>query len=226
MVPRTNLKWHRSNSATRTALLAFTIIAMLARTAPALITGGEGNGPIADPGWPKGTYAIFNNPGRIAWWEGPPFGGGQWYAECRGDAKALSAVLADMARLDVPTKRVVLHDGVGQSFWLNPNREPQKQEAATIAWTFIVWQPPNWERLRQLPVDVNPTDPRDADKGPPTQVDVYTGTLRWSDVIALKGSKSSISDWRRTDLRLTMAACSRATSPTWPRRNPSLRRCA
>ena len=160
---------------------------MLARTAPALITGGEGNGPIADPGWPKGAYAIFNNPGRIAWWEGPPFGGGQWYAECRGDAKALSAVLAAVAKLDVPTKRVVLHDGVGHSFWLNRNGEPQKQEAATIDWAFMVWQPANWERLRQLPVDVNPTDPRDADKGPPTQVDVYTGTLRWSDVIAPQG---------------------------------------
>ena len=61
------------------------LIAILAGVAPpeafALITGGEGNKPITDPGWPAGAAAIFNHPGRIAWWEGPPFGGGQWHAE-------------------------------------------------------------------------------------------------------------------------------------------------
>ena len=38
--------------------------------------------------------AIFNTQSRIAWWEGPPFGGGPWLVECQGDAKALRAVLA------------------------------------------------------------------------------------------------------------------------------------
>src|SRR6516164_3024778 len=108
------------------------LVAALAVAAPrealALIQGGEGNTPLPDPGWPKGAAAIFNHAGRIAWWEGPPFGGGQWHAECRGDAKALSAVLADFAKLDVKSKRVVLHDGVGNSFWLNPNNEPAKRD--------------------------------------------------------------------------------------------------
>src|SRR5262245_45702115 len=67
----------------------------------ALIMGGEGNRPVADPGWPKGAAVIFNVKARIAYWEGPPYGGGQWHAECRGDAKALSEVLADFAKLDV-----------------------------------------------------------------------------------------------------------------------------
>ena len=71
---------------------------------------------------PEGAAAIFNHPGRVAWWEGPPFGGGQWHAECRGDAKALNAVLADFAKLDVKIKRVVVHDGTGHSFWLAPNQ--------------------------------------------------------------------------------------------------------
>ncbi|HEX3449516.1 MAG TPA: hypothetical protein VHS97_14775, partial [Isosphaeraceae bacterium] len=66
------------------------LIALLAITDPgeayALITGGEGNKPISDPGWHAGAAAIFNHTGRVAWWEGPPFGGGQWHAECRGDA--------------------------------------------------------------------------------------------------------------------------------------------
>ena len=117
------------------------------------------------PAGPHGAAAIFNHPGRIAWWEGPPFGGGQWHAECRGDAKALNAVLADFARLDVKTKRIVVHDGTGHSFWLAPNREPEKLAAAKIDWVFMVWQPASWEHLRKLPADLNPTDP--GDTGPP-----------------------------------------------------------
>jgi hypothetical protein len=159
------------------------LAAITSQSARAAIMGGEGNQPIADPGWPQGAAVIFNHPSRIAWWEGPPFGGGQWHAECRGDSQALSGVLADFARLDLKRKRVILHDGVGRSFWLNPNREPAKQSAAEIDWIFMVWQPANWEHLRKLPRDLNPTDPGDVDAGPPSQIDVYTGgKLRWSDV--------------------------------------------
>src|SRR5262245_43601476 len=86
----------------------------------ALIMGGVGNTPIRDPGWPQGAAAVFNVPSRIAYWEGPPFGGGQWHAECRGDAKTLNDVLADFAKIDVKNKRIVVHDGVGHSFWLAP----------------------------------------------------------------------------------------------------------
>jgi hypothetical protein len=154
----------------------------------ALIIGGAGNSPIADPGWPRGAAAIFNNPARIAWWEGPPFGGGQWHAECRGDARAFNAFLAEFSRMDVRKKRVFVHDGVGHSFWLNMNREPAKQEQSRMDWVFMVWQPANWEHLRKLPAGLNPTDPRDADAGPPSRIDVYTGgNLRWSEVVVPEG---------------------------------------
>ena len=136
----------------------------------------------------EGAAAIFNHPSRIAWWEGPPFGGGQWHAECRGDAQALSTVLADFAKLDVKNKRIVLHDGVGHSFWLNPNREPAKQECAKVDWIFMVWQEASWQRLRKMPVDLKPTDLGDEDLAPPSQIDVYTGgNLRWPDVVVPVG---------------------------------------
>jgi hypothetical protein len=130
-----------------TILLAITTAVVPVQTAFALITGGEGNTPRDDPGWPKGAAAIFNNPARIAWWAGPPFGGGQWHAECRGDAKAFNAVIADFAKLDLKSKRVVIHNGVGHSFWFDPNREPGKRAAAEIDWVFMVWEPANWERV-------------------------------------------------------------------------------
>jgi hypothetical protein len=156
-------------------------------SALAMITGGAGNKPINDPGWPKEASGIFNHPARIAWWEGPPFGGGQWHAEYRGDAKTLNAMLEGLAKLDVKTKRVVVHDGVGASFWLNPNREASKRDAARMDWAFMIWQPDHWERLRTLPPDLNPTAPADA-QGPPTQIDVYAGgSVRWSAVVVPNG---------------------------------------
>jgi hypothetical protein len=165
------------------AVLAVGLALLVPRPAFALITGGEGNKPITDPGWPKGAAAIFNHPGRVAWWEGPPFGGGQWHAECRGDARTLSAILTGFSKLEVKTRRVFVHDGEGQSFWLNMNREPAKVEAARIDWMFMVWQPDRWQRLRQLPAGLNPTDPNDAETGPPTELHVYAGgQVRWSDV--------------------------------------------
>jgi hypothetical protein len=171
-----------------TGLLAAALAAVPFRAAVALIVGGEGNKPIPDPGWPKGAAAIFNHPGRIAWWEGPPLGGGEWHAECRGDAKALSAVLADFARLEARNKRVILHDGVGHSFWLNPNGEPAKEAAARIDWSFMVWQPANWDRHSRLPADLRSTGARVPDHGPPARIDVYTGgNLRWSEVTLPKG---------------------------------------
>src|SRR4051812_28727470 len=72
-------------------LLAAALVVALAPEAFALIRGGEGNTPVRDPGWPAGAAAIFNAPSRIAWWEGPPFGGGQWHAEYRGDARSLGS---------------------------------------------------------------------------------------------------------------------------------------
>jgi hypothetical protein len=167
------------------ALLAVVLAVVATAEASTLIRGDVGNTPLTDPGWPAGAAALFNHPGRVAWWEGPPFGGGQWHSECRGDAKTLSAVLADFAALDAKIKRVVVHDGTGRSFWLNPNDEPEKRDAARIDWVFMVWQPANWEQLRKLPADLNPTGAGDA--APPAQIDVFTARINWADVDVPKG---------------------------------------
>ena len=159
----------------------------LTNGAHALITGGTGNDPVADPGWPAGAEAVFNVPARVAWWEGPPFGGGQWHGEYRGDAAALNRVLEEFARIDADKKRMVVHDGVGRSFWLNPNREPQKEADARIDWTFTVWQFDRWQALRNLPAEFRPAGDGKED-GPVPQIDVYTGgNIRWEDVTVPEG---------------------------------------
>lgn len=166
------------------ALVVFSLlVGVIAEPAAALIIGDDGNSPVREPGWPDGAEVIFNRPARIAWWEGPPFGGGQWHAECRGDAETFNAVLADFAKLDVKNKRLVLHDGVGRSFWLNPNNEPEKREAARVDWQFMVWVPASWTFQQTLSPDINAASPQDAETGPPAQIDVFTGgDLRWADV--------------------------------------------
>ena len=169
-------------------LVSLAIAAVTVQEARALIFGGAGNDPLPDPGWPKGAAEIINNKGRIAYWVGPPLGGGQWHAEYRGDAKTLSTILAAFGKLEVKSKRVVLHDGVGFSFWLAPNNEPAKRAAAKMDWSFMVWQKANWDHLRNLPAHLNPITPKEAEDGPPAQLDVYTGgNVRWDDVMLPMG---------------------------------------
>jgi hypothetical protein len=174
----------RSRGFWTTAPLLLAIGLLPAKSGYALITGGEGHSPIADPGWPKGAAKIFNEPARVAWWAGPPLGGGQWHGEYRGNAQVFNSVLRQFVALDLKTKRVIVHDGIGRSFWLDPNHEPAKRAAAAIDWTFFVWQQSSWERVRKLPPSFRPPGLGDADTGPTAEIDVYVGgNVRWSEVV-------------------------------------------
>jgi hypothetical protein len=170
-------------------LVVWIAVAAMSRPAFAIIFGGTGNEPIAEgKELPAGAAAVLDSKTRVAWWEGPPLGGGQYHAECRGDTAAFNQVLADFAKVDVKTKRLVVQDGVGRSFWINPNRQANKQEDAKIDWQFMVWNPASWKRLRKLPPDLNPTNAKDAETGPPSQIDVYTGgNIRWDEVVVPDG---------------------------------------
>ena len=77
--------------------IAFVLMVSSLSPAWALITGGEGNEPVHDPGWPTGASVVFNTKSRVAYWEGPPLGGGQSHAECRGDTAEFQRVLDDFA---------------------------------------------------------------------------------------------------------------------------------
>ena len=168
-----------------TGLLILILVAVAPPEVFALISGGEGNKPIPDPGWPRGASVIFNHAGRVAWWEGPPLGGGQWHAECRGDTRALNAVLVDFARLDVKRKRVVVQDCAGHSFWLAPNHVPEQMAAAKIDWIFSVWQSASWEHLHKLQTDLNPTEP--GESSPSSQIDVFTAGIDWAGITVPEG---------------------------------------
>lgn len=163
-------------------------VALVTSPAAALIMGSDGDEPIEIEGWPEGAAEIFNVRERVAYWEGPPFGGGQYHAECRGDTEKLNAVLEGFGKLKSENKRIVVQDGVGRSFWLNPNNEPEKRKKSRIDWQFMVWNGDNWKRLSGMRPSLNPTDPADADKGPPTEIKIYTGgNINWNQVVLPDG---------------------------------------
>lgn len=179
--------WTFSLSLRQTLFGLSSLIALnlLATTAWALIMGGEGNDPFNDPGWPAGAAAVFNTKARVAYWEGPPFGGGQYHAECRGNADAFNQVLKDFAAIAGERKRLVIHDGVGRSFWLNPNREADKPVDSRIDWVFMVWVKENFERLRRMPADLRAIGEEPA---PVPQIDVYTGfNIDWKQAQVPEG---------------------------------------
>jgi len=166
-------------------VLAAVLLTLPVERAFALREGGVGNAPIRDPGWPKGADVIFNTPARIAFWHGPlP---GHWHADCRGDAKVFNDILANFAKLDVKSKQIVVHNGIGNSEWLNISNDPLKREAAKIDWMFQTWTKDDGKsrRTRRL----GQGDP-EASQEPPSQIDVYTGgNIKWEDVRVPQGLK-------------------------------------
>lgn len=159
------------------------------------IAGGTGNRPIKNEHWPAGAADIFNFEGRIAWFEGPPYGGGQYCAECRGDAKQLNEILAAFDRMDSKNKRVVVRDGVGESFWLKSSREAKKSDetkagdvvsdASKIDWKFMVWSKEKWKRFADPKDEREPDDPA---LEPLSQIDIYVGgNVDWSKIAVPKG---------------------------------------
>ncbi len=124
-------------------------MAWLPCTSIALIMTGKGNDPVNDAGWPAGALAVANLKSRIGWWEGPPFGGGNWNFQYRGDTASFTEALAAFAAIRTPVLELVIHDDSGESPFL---KDEAKADADTqYDWSFSVWVPANWHRLYNNP---------------------------------------------------------------------------
>ena len=169
-------------------LLAAALLAVPVQQALALRFGGVGNTPLRDPGWPKGAAVLINTEHRIAYWELD----GHWHADCRGDATAFNVVLANFAKVEAKSKLLVVHNGIGQSEWINIGNDPKRREAAKIDWLFTTWTTEDWKRdgNRGRVRRGEKVDPKEAEDGPPAQIDVYTGgNIKWEDVRVPQGIK-------------------------------------
>lgn len=163
-------------------VLALSLILLIPRPSLAMIEGGEGNKPLRDPGWPDGAAAVFNWQTRVAWWVDPPFGGGRWHAECKGNAEVLNKVLIAFAKIDAPVKRLIVHDGIGYSFWLDPNAERRADRTTKIDWSFTVWQPASWKMQRELPPSISAVGGNATTEPPPPVIEIYAASVRWAEV--------------------------------------------
>lgn len=152
---------------------------------PVMITGGKGNKPLPDPGWPKGAADVFNWKTRIAWWEGPPFGGGQWHSECKGSKQELERLLELFAKIDLPKKQVLVKDGIGYSFWLDPNQTKRADRETKIDWEFTIWQTDRWKMQQGLPAELRAVSSQD--EHPPAILTVYGASIRWNEVTIPEG---------------------------------------
>lgn len=169
------------------SLLMFGLALAVPTPVEALIEGGEGNQPLRDPGWPEGAAAVFNTEQRVAYWVGPPFGGGHWHAECRGTTEQFNELLKAFAQIKTERRVLVVHDGFGRSFWLNPNDDPKQRQQARIDWMFEVWQPDVWKQHQRMPARYRPPGGADG-KLPAPQIDVYVGgSIDWSHVEVPQG---------------------------------------
>ena len=169
--------------------------------AQALITGGEGNQPVPNMGWPEGSEKVANLKTRIAMWEGPPFGGGQSHFEFRGKSTAdFNDAMELFAKIEAPKKELIVQSGPKNSFWLGIRAKEDKGTKPRMDWSFVVWNTDSWNRLFNDPNETFLSDsPNFRKKVSPPQLVLYVGggTVVWEDVVVPEGI--TVTDRRAKD---------------------------
>ena len=118
----------------------------------ALIQVGRGNVQVQDAGWPLGALDVANLKSRVGWWEGPPFGGGEWQFLYRGTTEEFVQALTNFAAIRAPALELVIHDGPQENQFLADDIDPKAD--TRVDWTFTVWVPASWHRLYNNPKSI------------------------------------------------------------------------
>jgi|GEM_PF-2487721 len=163
-----------------TLLIVFTC----ASPALALITGGT-DGPMEVRGLPSGSLPLANLNTRIAWWEGPPFGGGQYHFEYSGRTVDLQEAIDLFTKVDSKRKQIVVRAGEQTSFWLD-HRDKEKKHI--IDWQFVVWVSKNWRNLSDAKRGFLP--PGEEGDSPMTVLNIFvTDRIVWKSLRIPKSLK-------------------------------------
>jgi hypothetical protein len=166
----------------------FAPVLLFSQSSFALITGSHGNRPVPDHdhGWRAGTLDVANLTERLGYWEGPPFGGGEFHFLYRcADTDQFNKALKLFAAIDAPKLEFVVHNGPSYSFWLKDNDEKLEQDENRIDWSFTVWDPHSWERLYNNPKSIFMADhPNYKKPVAPPKIDLYIGqgNVLWEKV--------------------------------------------
>ena len=150
-------------------------VCLLILQAKALILSGTG--PVNLVGCPDGSATVANLQSSVGWWEGPPFGGGEWHIQFRGDAEAFAVALTNFAAIHAPALDLVIHDGPGQDQFLDGDKRAD--------WTFTVWNPESWNQLyKNTNVTFSADSPNYHKPVPAPRLDIYVGggAVDWAKV--------------------------------------------
>jgi 5-hydroxyisourate hydrolase-like protein (transthyretin family) len=177
-VARTSQPWAERCNPFGIAKLAILALVWLACVpASGLIMTGRGNQAVADAGWPEGALAMANFESRIGWWEGPPFGGGEWHFLYQGNTEGFKDALATFSAIRAPALDLVIHDG--------PYGDSILKEK--VDWAFTVWVPASWHHLYNNPKSTfSADDPRFRRPVDPPRLDVYVGGDAGVDWVKVK----------------------------------------
>ena len=140
-----------------------------------------GKEPVTDKNWPAGSLDVANHKSRQSWTEGPPFGGGQWAFQYRGDTRAFNEVLAKFAQIKATELLLVIHEGATE----NPHASPDDKARGLqrVDWIYTIWTPENFYRLfGNAKGFFASMQPEMGSELPPPQLDVFVGPggVDWS----------------------------------------------
>lgn len=171
--------------------LAISLAACLlitAEQAHALIEVG-GNAPVQGRNWRAGAEELANLKTRIAWWEGPPFGGGEWTFLYRGDTNTFNQALDVFAAIRAPSLELVVCDGPVESPFLRDDNAPKADTG--YDWDFMIWDVQSYFRLYGNPTSTSMADMPDFRRPlPAPRVTVFIGGgggVQWDKVKVPRG---------------------------------------
>ena len=172
----TEFKW-------RFIILALVYLFLASSPAQAPIEVGRGNAPVRDQNWRAGAVDVANLGSRVAWWEGPPFGGGMSHFLYRGDTNAFNEALEAFAKVRAPSLELIVCDGPVGSPFLRDDKDPVSD--IRYDWDFVIWDVQAYYRLYGNPKSTSLTEaPEFRRPLPPPQIHVFIGGggIEWDKV--------------------------------------------
>lgn len=178
-----------------------------------LITGGEGNDPMEhDPGFPTGALEVANLKSRLGFYQGPPFGGGEYHFSYQcNSAKEFNDALALFSKIQVPNTISYFSSFVGD-IRIQSKNEPLLlviHDAPKISngldfggkrvdWAFTVWAAESFHRVLSGGDSFMADHPGYRQPVPPPRIDAYVGgdsPIVWDEVKVPQNIQTI--DWRR-----------------------------
>jgi len=129
----------------RWLLVSLVLVGVLGYRPPrasALILTHTGNDPVTDMGWPQGALAVANMLTRVGYYEGPPFGGGQYVFQYHAaTTQDFNDALKVFSHIAAPRLELVISDGACRDIKVVDTR---------VDWECELWVPENYYRYVKL----------------------------------------------------------------------------